>query len=435
MRNIYHHFLALFLTITACDQPPTKPAGTIDQGPYLGHISDHNAKVWVRMSQPGLYKLWLEGEKKNIQVFPAEALTDTDQTVHFRLNNLNANAHYRYYLTDAADIQLDSTIHSFTTDPPVNQPQRLKLAWISCADDKYESNFHRWDGVKAQSPHVLVLLGDTPYIDSTRLSFQYQRYRHFNAVPQYTRLLKEVSFYGTWDDHDLGRDDADGTLKDKQNARKAFMAYRPNPSYGNGSEGIYTSFRKGPLEVFLLDTRWFSGTEPSPVMPDSATLLGKAQWEWLQQGLLASEAPFKVLASGMIWNDAVRSGKTDYWGAYKYERDSLFRFIADHHIDGVVLLGGDIHRSRLIRHDIKKWEGYPLYEIISSPLHTGVIESANVDHPGLLFDLGEAGAFVITEVDNTTEHATMSIYFRTNDGKLHYKYKISSAELNQTYRP
>ena len=52
----------------------------------------------------------------------------------------------------------------------------------------------------------------------------------------------------------------------------------------------------------------------------------------------------------MIWNGAVRPNKPDHWEAYAHERDALFRFLGENDIEGVVLVGGDIHRTRVVRH-------------------------------------------------------------------------------------
>ena len=166
---------------------------------------------------------------------------------------------------------------------------------------------------------------------------------------------------------------------------------------------MYTSFRRGGVEVFLLDTRYFAATEPSPAAPDKPTLLGRSQWDWLRRGLVASTATFKILASGMIWNGAVRPGKTDHWETYAYERDALFQFIGNNKISGVVLVGGDVHRSRVVRHATRGSAGYRLTELITSPMHGSVIAAANAPHPGLVADFGEPHAFLLVTVDTRRE--------------------------------
>ena len=153
----------------------------------------------------------------------------------------------------------------------------------------------------------------------------------------------------------------------------------------------------GDIEVFLLDTRWFAATETSPFDESKPTLLGARQWKWLEERLRESTATFKVIASGMIFNDAVRPFKTDYWGHYPHERDALFSMIGDLGATGVVLVGGDIHRHRIVRHDSKAQAGYDLVEFISSPVHDSVIVAANAPHPGLLLDIGKGNIYLELE--------------------------------------
>ena len=279
----------------------------------------------------------------------------------------------------------------------------LTVAFGSCSNDLRFSSQKVWKQIGLQRPSLMVLLGDTPYIDSTDLLVQRQRYQDFYRLKGLQNLFRTIPFYATWDDHDFGANDTTGNLVGKESARESFIAYHANPSYGSKNQGIFTSFRRGPIEVFLIDTRWFAGTEPSPVDSDRPTLLGHVQWDWLKEGLMASQAPFKILASGMIWNGAVRPGKKDHWETYSYERDALFSFFGEQRISGVVLMGGDIHRSRVLRYPTKNTVGYDLTEFISSPLANTVIETADVASPYLLHDVGQQETFMVLTADTLKE--------------------------------
>ena len=284
--------------------------------------------------------------------------------------------------------------------------------------------------MSALDPHATVLLGDTPYIDSMELDVQRTRYAEFAAVPDFASLLRNRPLYATWDDHDFGANDSDGQLAGKDDARRAFIEYHANPSYGEGDQGVYTKFRQGGVEVFLLDTRYFAGTEPSPVAAGQPTLLGTRQWEWLRRELRASTAPFKLLASGMIWNGAVRPGKPDHWGSYPGEREALFRFIGQERIPVVVLAGGDVHRTRVLRYDTTDLAGYPLTELITSPIHAGVIDAANAPHPALVHDSGEPHAFLLMTVDTTVTPATLVAQFQNAEGRELYSLTLDTAILS-----
>ena len=274
----------------------------------------------------------------------------------------------------------------------------------------------------------MVLLGDTPYIDSTDLAVQRTRYREFAAVPDFASLLRNRPLYATWDDHDFGANDTDGQLAGKEDSRRAFVEFHANPSYGDGTDGVYTRFRLGGAEMFLLDTRYFAGSGPSPAAA-GPTLLGPGQWEWLRDGLRSSTAPFKFLASGLIWNAAVRPGKPDHWGSYPEEREALFRLIGDEGITGVVLVGGDVHRTRVLRHPTSELAGYSLTELITSPIHASVIEEANAPHPALVHDSGEPHAFLLLTVDTRGAEPVLDARFQNAAGRELYRVTITASEL------
>ncbi len=68
-------------------------------------------------------------------------------------------------------------------------------------------------------------------------------------------------------------------------------------------------------------------------------------------------------------------GKQDQWGTYADECEALFRFIGRESISGVVLVSGDVHRTRVISHLSVKTAGYRIPELTTSPVHSSVIET------------------------------------------------------------
>ena len=281
------------------------------------------------------------------------------------------------------------------------------------------------------TPDAVVLLGDTPYIDSVDLAEVRKRHAAFLAVPDFQKLVAGRSLYAIWDDHDFGRNDTDGNLPGKEKSRQGFIEYHANPSYGDGKQGIYTKFRRGDVEVFLLDTRFFAATEKSPAAPQKPSLLGKQQWNWLLTGLKESQARFKILACGMVWNKAVRPGKQDQWGTYEHEREALFKFIGDESISGVVLVGGDVHRTRVISHLTSKTAGYRIPELTTSPIHESIIARANQPHPGLVFDSGTANSFLLLTSSGRGPEAKLAAQFLTKDGKTFFQRSYSLRELTK----
>lgn len=400
-------------------------------GPLLGDLRPDGVRVWARARAPGSFRLVVR-DAAGATVFDAaaEARPEHELTLRWDVEHLTPDTPWTYVVSPGAP-RPDDAPRTFRTPPLPETSARVVVAFGSCCDDRKFPEQPVWTAMDDLGAEAVVLLGDTPYIDTTDLAVQRERYAAFYAYPPLRALMGRVPFYCTWDDHDFGRNDTDGELRGKQEARQAFIEYHAQPSVGAHDAGIYTTFRHGPLQVFLLDTRWFAGTEPSFADPAQPTLLGQAQWEWLQEELLASDAPFKVLACGMIWNGAVRPFKRDHWGAYGHEREALFRWLGEHDVEGVLLVGGDIHRSRLVRHDTAESVGYALHEVITSPLANTVIVAANAPHPGLEKDLGIEQTFVTVIADTTARPATLTARFHDHTGAVLHTLVRTAAELRE----
>ena len=404
--------------------------GLQSQGPLVGHVSDNSAIIWARVPIPGAYTLELQSSE-NLETsrrFKAVARESDDWCMRWELSGLQPRSNYRYRILRGSEILWEGGDYFFMTAPAPNEPSKVTLAFGSCASFKASSI---WTRMKDEGVNGVVLLGDSPYIDVTDLDRVRDAYRRFSSISTLSQTLRSIPFWGTWDDHDFGRNDSDGTLPGKENSRVGFMNYRPNLTFGKNDQGIYTKLRYGPIEVFLLDTRWFSRTEKSWADSNKPTLLGKQQWDWLKSGLLASDATFKILACGMIWDDK-KNTESDDWGTYMHERQAIQTWLGKNRIEGVVLIGGDIHVSRLLKYDTIEQVGYPIYQFITSPMHSSVIPSLNVPHPALIKSAEEPYVFLKLNVDTTVTPSKLEAVWMNRDGKMLFDVKIDSKELSQS---
>lgn len=416
--------LANTLLLLACTG---QDSASLTHGPFLGSSGPDHALVWARARSEGEYVLALEagGERRTVS---ARAEGTRDMTLCWRVDGLSPGQAYDFEVLSG-----DEVIHAdgvLRAGPPEDAP-RVRLGFASCANDRRFPRQAGWARMLEEGAEALFLLGDTPYIDSTELEVQRRRYREFYGMPDVAAALSAVPFHATWDDHDFGQNDTDGRLSGKERSRQAFVEYHANPSAGEEGAGIYCRVRRGPIEVFLLDARTFGGTEPSPADPERQTLLGAAQWSWLLRSLLDSDAPFKVLATGMIWNGATRPGKRDHWMTYPHERSALFEFLGEENISGVVLLGGDIHRSRALRYPTEDSVGYPLTELITSPLANTVIEAANAPSPYLLHDVGVQESFLLLEADMEADPPQLTGRCLGADGVEHFRVELLLPQLRR----
>ncbi|TDE16005.1 alkaline phosphatase D family protein [Jiangella asiatica] len=411
-------------------QPPT--------GPLIGHVDASSARIWARPGvDPAAHPKWTctlaYGRQRRRT--RAGIAVERDNTLLFDVTGLKPGTEYTVEIApdgDAGDVE--PLRGSFTTAPPAGKPTVTTMGFGSCAPSVPDAV---WDRVRLVGCEAFVLLGDTPYIDSTDLAVARQKHRIFLQQPELAALVSSMPVWGTWDDHDFGGNDVHGDLVGKVNNRRAFADYRANATFGHDGdgallttprdgEGIYTSFRRGPVEVFLLDPRWFSRTEPSWADPSQPTCIGAVQWDWFRTVLSESDAPFKAIATGLIWDDKQNSEKDD-WGTYFYEREAIFDFVRDERIAGCFLMGGDIHVSRALNYGPRV--GYDLWQFIVSPLHGSTIPSLNVPHPALVHSAVEPNVFLRLVADTTVADPTLTATWINRAGTEIFEVERLASQL------
>jgi phosphodiesterase/alkaline phosphatase D-like protein len=405
-----HAYVRIVKAGQAPELRPVQAPAEIAVGPVVGHVDESGAVLWLRPASPGSTQLVVEGPGGPFRR-ETVASEERDRTIQIAVDGLTPDTEYRYRFERDGE-RLDGASGRFRTSADPSEPARTRLAMGSCASSEPSAI---WSAMGLWDIDGLVLLGDTPYIDSRDLEVARRKHREFLLIPELALLLRETPTWGTWDDHDFGGNDTDGRMEGKENTRRAFVEHRAHRTSGRGSEGVYTSFRRGPLEVFLLDPRYFARTaEDAEGRP---TLLGDAQWGWLERGLRASTAAFKAIACGMIWDDKQNS-ESDDWGSYPHERERLERFLGDAGITGAVLIGGDIHVSRHLRYPGSAARvGYPLDQLIVSPLHDHTIPSLNVPHEDLVWSAVEPEVFLVLEASTLGAEPELHARWVQNEGR------------------
>ncbi|MFE4633479.1 alkaline phosphatase D family protein [Streptomyces sp. NPDC056773] len=412
-------------------QPPT--------GPLVGHVDEASARLWARPGlDPAVFTDWscivrtATGWSTEVcaPLSPAN-----DDTLLVDVPGLSAGTRYEFTLTPRrAAPGFTPLTGSFTTAPAAGTAAKVTMGLGSCAPSTPNAV---WTRIVDEGCDSFVMLGDTPYVDSGDLAVARTKHRAFLAQPEIARMVASMPVWGTWDDHDFGGNDIDGNFTGKKNTRTAFVDYRANASFGHAADGtrltartdglgVYTSFRRGPVEVFLLDPRWFSKTGPSWADPAQQTCLGEVQWDWLRARLRASTATFKAIASGMIWDDK-GNAESDDWATYQYEKDALLDFIAAERIPGCFLLSGDIHVSRALNYGPRV--GYDLWQFIVSPLHDRTLPGLNVPSPHLVHSAVEPHVFLKLVADTTVSNPTLTATWINRAGRRLFEVTRTAAEL------
>lgn len=425
--------LAAFSLANAHDANRNSTGNTVSEtvGPVVGSVQSTTAHLLYRPDgKPHQLRLSvLSQDGKLVSTADSSCQSKNDFVAKFTVEGLQPGTTYRYQIdaldnTEATLIQANDD-HAFTTAKTSRTDASVTVGFVSCVDIEPSEI---WREMESLGVDAVCLMGDTPYIDDSNLAVVRQRHRAFLQMPELAAMATHTPVIGTWDDHDFGLNNGNGLsmLDGKINTRKGFVDYRAHNQYGNGKEGVYHKIDLGMMEIFLLDPRYFSQTQVSPVDPSQTTCFGAKQWQWLLDGLKESKAPFKVLAIGAIWQDK-KNKETDDMFTYWYERDALLDFIAAESITGVTLLGGDIHLARHLIHPRRV--GYDLHDFIISPGHTRTITKLDVYHPSLEWSLIEGWQFLTLTADGTTGSPRLIAEYRQPDDVVNRRVEIPMIEL------
>lgn len=263
-----------------------------------------------------------------------------------------------------------------------------RIAFGSCAFQWVEQPIFR--AVVAAEPDLYLSLGDAIYgdfdgettFDVTPESLQ-EEWQELADNPDWQHLTANVPVMAVWDNHDYGKAEGGAEFALQEESQQIFLDFfgEPADSERRRSGGVYQAETLGPpgqtVQIILLDTRYFKGPFLLAERPEgvggslgkfapnddpSVTLLGPAQWAWLEEQL-RQPADIRFIASS---TQIVPDQKgMDEWGNYPHERQRLFDLIEKTGAEGVVLLTGNVHFSELSRTN----EGpYPLYDFTASGL-------------------------------------------------------------------
>jgi alkaline phosphatase D len=342
------------------------------EGPMIGAVTADSITFWGRAS--GEFDVDVEYSTDDtlaspVRSAPVRARPDEDFTVCVTITGLAPATRYFYRLRVDGIADRYRLTPFWTRTAPAGQAP-FRLAFGSCARHQLDSEQPVFHAIAAAQPDLFFWLGDNIYDDSASAWVYAEDYRRQRAIASTLPLMRSVPQFAIWDDHDFGINNSDATNPARDASLAAFRNYWANPSYGlPDCPGVFFRCSWGGVDFFLLDGRYHRSPNDTPDGPDKA-FLGRCQNAWLRRELLASRAPFKVLASGSGWS--AEDGLTgDTWGAFQTERNALFDFIRDNAIEGVFCLSGDTHFGEVTCIPWSDRGGYDFYDFVSSPLAQG----------------------------------------------------------------
>lgn len=266
------------------------------------------------------------------------------------------------------------------TSPHWGEPTPVsRIAFGSCINTNVHPMLDRT--LKTQFD-LFILLGDNIYADTTNMTVMERKYDTLKQSQFFRGLRRKAPVLATWDDHDFGANDAGAEYPMKAQSQKLFLNFLDEPadSPRRQREGIYDARLFGPagrrVQVILLDTRYFrsllatgennavpSGGKYIPNLDPAATMLGEAQWAWLEEQLRVP-AEVRIIASGIQVISEFSGGEA--WANLPREKRRLLDLLARTRANGVLFISGDRHWAELSRLD--RPGSYPLYDLTSSAL-------------------------------------------------------------------
>ena len=229
---------------------------------------------------------------------------------------------------------------------------------------------------------LFILLGDNIYADTTNAAVMADKYRIRKESAFFQRLRKKAPLLATWDDHDFGANDAGANYPMKVEAQKLFLEFMEEraDSPRRKREGVYDAHMFGPLgrrvQVILLDTRYFrsalttgennvvpSGGKYVPHPDPNVTMLGEAQWRWLEEQLRAP-AELRIIGSSIQFISEFSGAEA--WANMPGEKQRMLDLLKTTKANGVLFISGDRHWAELSR--MERPGDYPLYDFTSSAL-------------------------------------------------------------------
>lgn len=237
-----------------------------------------------------------------------------------------------------------------------------------------------WPVMGSYKPQLHIALGDNVYQAQENHDMQQPNlaaaYELLRGTKGFVDFANNVEILPTWDDHDFGFNDAGGSFKPKKRSQQLFnqMWQIPKDDLRTTRDGIYHAQIYGTkgqkAQFILLDTRFFrsdvikkDGQFPI-INEDNATMLGNAQWQWLENQLAKpADVRFIVTSVQLLTTNRIGEG----WYTMPKQRQKLLELIAK--AKNTIVLSGD-------RHFANFYQSRHIVEMTSSSLNLPITGQA-----------------------------------------------------------
>lgn len=306
-----------------------------------------------------------------------------------------------------------------------------KIAFGSCCIQEGPQPI--WDVIAKNKPDVFLFIGDNIYADTEDMKEMAKRYKQLGSKPGYAKFRTSTPVLATWDDHDYGINDGGVEYPKKEESKKLMLDFfgEPAKSERRDRPGIYTSYYVGQkgqtLQIILLDLRWFrtalnydkkiDGYLPNP--SPKATILGDAQWKWLE-GELKKPADLRLIASSTQFVSP--DHKWEKWANFPIDKKRMIDLLDKNAIKNAIFISGDMHYAELSAESSPK--GFKIYDLTASGMN--LVENGS-QYPNRyrlkLYD--KTPHFGMIEIDWQKKTANLALKVISDKGETVISEKVS----------
>jgi alkaline phosphatase D len=238
----------------------------------------------------------------------------------------------------------------------------------SCAKQSRPHPF--WASIIKTQADGFLFLGDNVYGDTTvdapsspEMPELRAAYRMLGEKKSFQKMRAAMPIYPIWDDHDYGQNDQGVGFPHKAMSEAIFLDFwrvpaddvrRTRPGIHRAWTLRQTTEEHGDrtVQIIALDTRHFRddlrtgffGLHYLRHTDEDTTMLGAAQWAWLEQ-TLAQPADVRILMTGV--QVLSQSHPWERWDNFPHERDRLLELLGAS--GPVVIVSGDRHIGGIYR--------------------------------------------------------------------------------------
>lgn len=415
------------------------PTGPLRSGPMVGEVGETDAFIWAQARDASQLVLTVSGANQFSETVKATPTAADGLCLLFHVTGLSPGNLYTYYIAS----QNGNTPSYQLQAAPAASARKVRIAFGSCFLEYTDGAI--FEKVAMEKPDFFLMCGDNCYYpeniqDENNMMLVQLKHRNCDKLRP---LLANHATLGIWDDHDFGPNDSDSSYPDKDDSLDAFRHIWAQRSFGSPlGKGIYSAVRCGPVEVFLLDGRYFR--------VEKNHILGPDQLNWLKDRLTQSTAAIKLIVSGsVVLPGFVKIMENGRWEGWRRdapgELDSLLSYIETNDIHGVVFASGDLHLGYLLRQPGRPVgggrRGPDYWEVIASPLgnppwdKTVTLGPGDVLYDPSLIDEFAVQNFGILDVDLDRSGAEVHLLLQSAGGAILIDSAVALDSLKQRPLP